>query len=75
MLTKLKEDYDLSLLEFFNVLLVLSLVYGCLYKIGFYNNLGINWVLGSLPLNYIVLTSIKYISCLFIGICLGVIDR
>ncbi|WP_324645674.1 hypothetical protein [Acinetobacter sp. MD2] len=72
MIDGLKEKFGLSWLELANISFFLSVFYAGLYKLGFYSNLGISWVLGILPLNYIFFTSVKYLMSTTFGILLGI---
>lgn len=71
MLKEIKLPLNTSILELATVSFFIAVGYSVIYKYSFYNELGIEWYVYSLSPNFIILSSVKMLFTLLLGLFLG----
>ncbi len=71
MLGKVKALFELGTIELFSVLSFLAIGFGFIYKASFYYVLGVEWFIGVLPTNFILITTFKCILASILGGVIG----
>lgn len=71
MLKEIKLPLNTSLLELATVSFFIAIGYSILYKYSFYSELGIEWYVYSLSPNFIILSSVKMLFSLLLGVFVG----
>lgn len=71
MLGKVKALLELGTIELLTVLSFLAIGFGFNYKVNFYHVLGVEWFIGVLPTNFILITTFKCILASVVGCIIG----